>query len=84
MTSDRPTQLELFTGLGRPWSPENEARDLRIMILDNFARQWYGKLLQIEVKCHCGAKLYFFWNYLSAYKGRGYLILTKQINSLVI
>ncbi len=60
-------QLELFTGLGRPWSPANEVRDLRIMILDALARQWYGELQQIDVECNCGAKLYFWWNYLSAY-----------------
>jgi len=58
-------QVPLFTCLLRPFSQESEVRDLRIAILDNLARQWYGKLTPIETTCHCGEKLYFFYNYLS-------------------
>ena len=60
-------QLRLFTVLGNVFSPERETADMRIMVLDSLARQWYGDLQKIDnAQCpECTKNLYFHWNYLN-------------------
>jgi len=66
MKKNQGSQLPLFTGLENPWTPDREIIDLRIMLLDSLARQWYGEIQRLDdAQCPvCAEALYFHWNYL--------------------